>query len=353
MGISKVLQSFMGQMTSILLTGGTGYIGSHTFIALREAGLVPIILDDFSNSHPAVLERLQRITGQPVQFRQGNVADVSLVKELISREGVSAVVHFAGFKSVSESVLNPLAYYENNVGGLLGLLKAMAETGCRTLIFSSSATVYGDPDRVPIKEDYPRSYSSPYGHTKLICEDILSALRLSDPSWRTGVLRYFNPVGAHPSGLIGEDPLGLPNNLMPYVAQVAVGRHPFLKVFGNDYDTPDGTGVRDYIHVQDLAESHVAALQALLRGADSFTVNVGTSRGYSVLDVVRAFEVASGRSLPYQFASRRKGDIATCYAEVGLAQRLLGWRAERGLAQMCADAWRWQSNNPDGYRTAV
>lgn len=337
----------------IMLTGGAGYIGSHTFIALLEAGIVPIILDDFSNSNPAVIARLQSISGKPVQFRHGNVADSQLVREIIIQDHVTAVVHFAGFKSVSESVSKPLAYYENNVGGLLGLLRGMEGTECRTLIFSSSATVYGDPDCVPITEDSPRSHSSPYGHTKLICEDILSALRLSDPSWRIGILRYFNPVGAHPSGLIGEDPVGLPNNLMPYVAQVAVGSHPFLKVFGNDYDTPDGTGVRDYIHVRDLAESHVAALQALLRGADSFTVNVGTGRGYSVLEVVRAFEMASGRPLPYQFASRRKGDIATCYAEVGLAQRLLGWRAERGLAEMCADAWRWQNNNPDGYRTAA
>lgn len=334
---------------TILLTGGAGYIGSHTLVALVEAGFTPVILDDFSNSKPAVLARLQRIVGQPVLCQQGSVADVALVQDLIRRHGVAAVVHFAGFKAVGESVAQPLKYFENNLGGMMALLRALDATACRTLVFSSSATVYGDPASVPITEDFPRSHTNPYGHTKLVCEDMLAALRIANPAWRTGVLRYFNPVGAHPSGLIGEDPSGPPNNLMPYVAQVAVGKRPFLNVFGNDYPTPDGTGVRDYIHVQDLAQAHVAAVQALLQGADSFTVNVGTGQGQSVLEVVRAFEQASGQPVPYRIAPRRPGDVAQCYADASLAQRLLGWRARHTLADMCADAWRWQSRNPDGY----
>jgi UDP-glucose 4-epimerase len=232
---------------------------------------------------------------------------------------------------------------------MMALLHAMQGTTCRTLVFSSSATVYGDPASVPISEDFPRSHTSPYGHTKLVCEDMLAAMRVANPAWRTGVLRYFNPVGAHPSGLIGEDPSGTPNNLMPYVAQVAVGKRSFLNVYGNDYATQDGTGVRDYIHVQDLAQAHVAAVQTLLQGADNFTVNVGTGQGHSVLDVVRAFGHASGKPVPYQFAQRRPGDVAQCFADSTLAQRLLNWRAKHTLADMCADAWRWQSNNPDGY----
>jgi len=334
---------------TILLTGGAGYIGSHTFVALIEAGFTPVILDDFSNSKPAVLERLQSITGQPVPCQQGSVADVALVQELIQRHQISAVIHFAGFKAVGESVAQPLKYFENNLGGMMALLSAMQDTTCRTLVFSSSATVYGDPASVPITEDFPRSHTNPYGHTKLVCEDMLAAMRVANPAWRTGVLRYFNPVGAHPSGLIGEDPAGPPNNLMPYVAQVAVGRRPVLNVYGNDYATPDGTGVRDYIHVQDLAQAHVAAVQTLLQGADSFTVNVGTGQGHSVLEVVRAFEQASGSPVPFQFAPRRAGDVAQCYADAKLAQDLLCWRAKHTLADMCTDAWRWQSNNPDGY----
>jgi UDP-glucose 4-epimerase len=339
----------MPSKLSILLTGGAGYIGSHTFVALIEAGFTPVILDDFSNSKPAVLERLLRITGQAVQCQQGSVADVELVKEMIKLHQIATVIHFAGFKAVGESVAQPLNYFENNLGGMMALLHAMQSTTCRTLVFSSSATVYGDPASVPITEDFPRSHTNPYGHTKLVCEDMLAALRVANPAWRTGVLRYFNPVGAHPSGLIGEDPAGPPNNLMPYVAQVAVGKRPFLNVYGNDYTTPDGTGVRDYIHVQDLAQAHVAAVQTLLQGADSFTVNVGTGQGHSVLEVVRAFEHASGNPVPYQFAPRRVGDIAQCYADATLVQELLGWRAKHTLADMCTDAWRWQSNNPDGY----
>jgi UDP-glucose 4-epimerase len=321
---------------SILLTGGAGYIGSHTAVALIEAGFIPVILDDFSNSKTAVLERLQLITGQVVQCHKGSVADAGLIQCLIRRHQIIAIIHFAGFKAVGESVYQPLKYFENNLGGMVALLRAMEGTTCRKMIFSSSATVYGDPISLPITEDFPRSHTNPYGHTKLVC-------------WRTGILRYFNPVGAHSSGLIGEDPSGLPNNLMPYVAQVAVGKRAFLTVYGNDYATPDGTGVRDYIHVQDLAEAHVAAVHTLIQGADSFTVNVGTGQGHSVLEVVRAFEQASKQPVPYQFAPRRVGDVATCYADSTLAQQLLGWRAKSTLADMCADAWHWQINNPDGY----
>ena len=334
---------------TILLTGGAGYIGSHTYLALAEAGYTPVILDDFSNSSPTVLTRLQDLTGQPVLCERGSVADAALVQDMIQRHGIAAVIHFAGFKAVGESVAQPLKYYANNLGGTVSLLQAMTAAGCNTLVCSSSATVYGDPASVPITEDFPCSHTNPYGHTKLVCEDMLAALRIANPAWQIGVLRYFNPVGAHPSGQIGEDPAGPPNNLMPYVAQVAVGKRPFLNVYGNDYATPDGTGVRDYIHVQDLAQGHVAAVQALLGKGDSFTVNLGTGQGHSVLDVVHAFEQASGQPVPYQFSPRRAGDVAQCYADASLAQRVLGWRARHTLADMCADAWRWQSGNPDGY----
>ena len=339
----------LDKSTTILLTGGAGYIGSHTYLALHAAGFNPVILDDFSNSSPLVLERLQRLTGQAVVCQRGSVADAALVQALIAQHHVAAVVHFAGFKAVGESVQQPLKYFANNIGGTVSLLQAMQSSNCRTLVFSSSATVYGDPATVPITEDFPCSHTNPYGHTKLVCEDMLAALSQANPDWRTGVLRYFNPVGAHPSGLIGEDPSGVPNNLMPFVAQVAVGQRPFLNVYGNDYATPDGTGIRDYIHVQDLANGHVAALQALRGGADSFTVNLGTGQGYSVLEVVQAFEQASGQAVPYRFAPRRAGDIAQCYADPALAQRLLGWQARLTLADMCQDAWRWQRGNPHGY----
>jgi UDP-glucose 4-epimerase len=334
---------------NILLTGGAGYIGSHTYLALIAAGHKPVILDDFSNSSPKVLDRLERIGGQVVMCEQGNVSDFALVKALIQRHAIDAVMHFAGFKAVGESVAQPLKYFDNNLVGMTRLLQAMDATDCRTLVFSSSATVYGDPATVPITENFPRSHTNPYGHTKLVIEDMLSAIQKSDPSWRVAVLRYFNPVGAHPSGLIGEDPRGIPNNLMPFVAQVAVGKRPVLNVFGNDYPTPDGTGVRDYIHVQDLAVGHVAALQILASKGQSFTVNLGTGQGYSVLDVVHAFEKASGRKVPVHFAPRREGDVAQCYASTELASSLLGWKAELGLDAMCADSWRWQSGNPDGY----
>lgn len=334
---------------SILLTGGAGYIGSHTYVALLEAGFLPVILDNFSRSKPGVLARLQVLTGKPVLCHRGSVADVALVQNLIHRHRIAAVIHLAGFKTASESVAQPLSYIENNVGGMNALLRAMEGSDCRTLVFSSSATVYGDPPPVPITEDFARSHTNPYGMTKRVCEDILSALRIATPAWRTGVLRYFNPVGAHASGLIGEDPTGTPNNLMPVVAQVAAGKRAYLTVYGDDYATLDGTGVRDYLHVQDLAQVHVAALKAMLDGAESFTVNAGTGRGYSVLEVVKAFEQASGQPVAYRFAPRRSGDVAQYCADPGLANKLLGWRAQQSLAEMCADAWRWQSANPDGY----
>lgn len=336
---------------TVLLTGGAGYIGSHTFVALIDAGFQAVILDDFSNSHPAVLDRLQHLTGQRVLCERGNVSDTGFVADVLRRYQCVAAVHFAGFKAVGESVEQPLKYYRNNVGGLVSLLQAMESTECRSVVFSSSATVYGDPASVPINEQCPCTPESPYAQTKLVCEDILASLGAADPAWRVGVLRYFNPVGAHPSGLIGEDPNGIPNNLMPYVSQVAVGKRAKLNVFGNDYPTPDGTGVRDYLHVTDLAEGHVAAVRALLAQGQSFTVNLGTGEGTSVLGVVRAFERASGRVVPFEFAPRRAGDVAQYFADVSLAGRVLGWRATRTIDDMCRDSWHWQQNNPDGYRS--
>ena len=342
---------------NILLTGGAGYIGSHTFISLREAGFEPVILDNFANSHPVVLERLERISGRPVLLERGDVLDTAWVADVLRRHQPVGVVHFAGDKAVGESVAKPLKYFHNNIGGAVSLMRAMTtvfEDGSApalpTLVFSSSATVYGDPASVPITENFPLSHTNPYGHSKLVIEEMLASLRQANPAWRVGVLRYFNPAGAHPSGLIGEDPADIPNNLMPFVTQVAVGQRPHVNVFGNDYATPDGTGVRDYIHVQDLAAGHVAALQALLSKGESFTVNLGTGRGASVLEVVRAVERACGKTIPHVFAPRRAGDVAQCYADASLAKRLLGWEAKCSLDEMCADAWRWQSGNPNGYR---
>jgi UDP-glucose 4-epimerase len=335
---------------NILLTGGAGYIGSHTYVALANAGYTPVILDNFSNSHRGVLERLYAITEQHIEFEEGDVLDTAFVEGVLRRHDIGGVIHFAGDKAVGESVANPLKYYRNNVGGAMSLLQAMEAVGCSTLVFSSSATVYGDPASVPIAEHFPRSHTNPYGHTKLIIEDMLEAMRAANPQWHIAVLRYFNPVGAHESGLIGEDPSGTPNNLMPFIAQVALGKRAHLQVFGNDYPTPDGTGVRDYIHVSDLAEGHVAGLDALIDKGESLTVNLGTGRGYSVLEVVRAFEAASGKPVAYKIAPRRAGDVAQCYADPSLAETLLGWRATRSLEDMCADAWRWQSRNPNGYR---
>jgi UDP-glucose 4-epimerase len=334
---------------NILITGGTGYIGSHACIALIQAGYAATILDNLSNSHLAVLERLEKISGVRPDFVKGDVRDPNLLDRLLSRR-FDAVMHFAGLKAVGESVAKPLEYYDNNVHGTLVLLAAMRRAGIRTFVFSSSATVYGDPTSVPIREDFPRSATNPYGRSKLMIEDILEDLHRSEPGWRIARLRYFNPVGAHESGLIGEDPQGIPNNLMPFVAQVAIGRQEAVNVFGSDYPTPDGTGVRDYIHVVDLAEGHVSALRYLEREARLLTVNLGTGRGYSVLDMIRAFARASGRDVPHKIVARRPGDVAACWADPALAQRLLGWRASRDIDAMCADAWRWQSTNPEGFK---
>jgi UDP-glucose 4-epimerase len=335
-------------MTNILLTGGAGYIGSHTYVALVEAGYRPIILDDYSNSHPGVLARLEEITGKPVVQVRGSVADIDVVSRLMEEQKVQAVVHLAGLKAVGESVKEPLKYFDTNIIGLLRLMQAMDQANCRTLVFASSATVYGDPASVPITEAVPLNHTSPYGYSKIVCEEMIAAM-VAKPAWRAGVLRYFNPVGAHPSGLIGENPQDMPNNLMPYVAQVATGGRARLKIWGDDYPTPDGTGLRDYIHVVDLAEGHVAALGTLLKADCSFTVNLGTGQGHSVLEVVRAFGVACGSAVPFEICARRPGDIAQCYADPALAQQLLGWRAQRTLADMCIDTWRWQSRNPKGY----
>ncbi len=332
----------------ILVTGGTGYIGSHTVVELLAAGQDVLILDNYANSSPKVLERIADISGRRPAFSEGDIRDADGLRALFAAHRIEAVIHFAGLKAVGESVEQPLTYYDNNVNGTLCLLQAMRQAGVRRLVFSSSATVYGDPHRVPIREDFPLQATNPYGRSKLMVEEMLRDLQRAETDWQIAILRYFNPVGAHPSGLIGENPNGIPNNLMPFVAQVAVGKRAQLSVFGNDYPTPDGTGVRDYIHVVDLAQGHLAALAALARSGQSLTVNLGTGQGYSVLDMVRAFEAASGRPVPYQIVARRAGDIATCYADPQLAGELLGWQAGRGISEMCADAWRWQSMNPDG-----
>ena len=335
---------------TILLTGATGYIASHTWLALQAAGFKVVGVDNFSNSSPEVLNRLRTLGGSEPVFEQIDVCDTSAISSLFSRHRIDAAVHFAAFKAVGESAQKPLAYYRNNLDGLLTLAEAMQQHGCKRLVFSSSATVYGTPERLPIREDAALSTTNPYGATKLMGENILRDLQRADPAWAVALLRYFNPVGAHASGLIGEDPRGVPNNLMPYVAQVAVGKRASLQVFGNDYDTPDGTGVRDYIHVLDLADGHVAALERLFDNTPALTaINLGTGRGYSVLDVARAFEQASGRPVPIEIVARRPGDVASCYADPALARELLGWSARRNLADMCADSWRWQSMNPGGY----
>ncbi|WP_297576097.1 UDP-glucose 4-epimerase GalE [uncultured Deefgea sp.] len=333
----------------ILLTGGAGYIGSHTYIELVKAGFKPVILDNFNNAKPEVLERLQTITGQAIEWVKADVRDRAALDAVFARWSFSAVVHFAGWKAVGESVAKPLEYYDNNVVGTLRLLDAMKAANVKNLVFSSSATVYGDPHAVPILEDFPLSATNPYGRSKLMVEDILRDLRVAEPEWNIALLRYFNPVGAHESGLIGEDPQGIPNNLMPFVAQVAVGKRAQLSVFGGDYATPDGTGVRDYIHVVDLAIGHVKALQKLETQPGNITVSLGTGVGYSVLDMVKAFEQASGNSVPYAIVERRAGDIATCYADPSKALAELGWRAEKTLQDMCNDSWRWQSQNPNGF----
>ncbi|HEX6734055.1 MAG TPA: UDP-glucose 4-epimerase GalE [Azonexus sp.] len=333
----------------ILVTGGAGYIGSHTVVELLAAGHELLILDNFSNSSPKVLERIERISGRRPQLVEGDIRDRKLLGQLFATHPLQAVVHFAGLKAVGESVEQPLRYYDNNVAGSACLFEAMAAAGVFQLVFSSSATVYGDPHAVPIDESFPLQATNPYGRSKLIIEDMLRDIGQADPRWRVALLRYFNPVGAHASGLIGEGPRGIPNNLMPYVSQVAVGRRSELSVFGGDYPTPDGTGVRDYIHVVDLARGHLAALNRLDQLPGVIPINLGTGRGYSVLEVVAAFEQASGRAVPYRIVGRRAGDVAACYADPQRARTLLDWSAERDLAAMCADTWRWQSANPLGF----
>lgn len=336
----------------ILVTGGAGYIGSHTALELLGAGYDVVVADDFVNSKPAAVERMRSLAAKPFDFVQCDLTDAAATQSLFSGFSFDAVVHFAGLKAVGESVQKPLEYYQNNLVSTLNLLSSMRQYDVMQMVFSSSATVYGDPASVPIREDAPLSATNPYGRTKLMIEDILRDLSAAEPNMRICLLRYFNPVGAHPSGSIGEDPNGIPNNLMPYIAQVAVGKLPRLRVFGSDYPTPDGTGVRDYIHVVDLARGHVAALKKLASDAGLHTYNLGTGVGYSVLDVLHAFENACGKTLAYEIVARRPGDIAACYADPEKAARELGWRAEFGIERMCADAWRWQSQNPNGYDEA-
>jgi UDP-glucose 4-epimerase len=334
---------------TILVTGASGYIGSHTCVELLQNDFDVIAVDNLCNSSVEALKRVERITERALRFYEGDIRDRATLRSILHNHQVDAVIHFAGLKAVGESVVKPLLYFENNVAGTVALLDVLAEANVKRFVFSSSATVYGDPESVPITESARVSATNPYGRSKLMVEQILGDLAQSDPDWGIGILRYFNPAGAHPSGLIGEDPRGIPNNLMPFVAQVAVGRREKLAVFGDDYPTPDGTGVRDYIHVVDLAQGHVAALDRLFSQAGEFTVNLGTGQGYSVLEAVRAFEKASQRTIPYEIVQRRPGDIASCYASPALAQELLGWRANKNLADMCADHWRWQKTNPDGY----
>ena len=333
----------------ILLTGATGYIASHTWLALQAAGFEVVGVDNFVNSSPDVLPRLHRLGGVKPVFEQINVLDQAALDGVFRRHDINAVIHFAALKAVGESSVNPLDYYQNNLGSLMSLARVMGEHAVSQLVFSSSATVYGTPEQLPLSESSPLSSTSPYGSTKLMAETILRDLALARPNWNVATLRYFNPVGAHESGEIGENPRGTPNNLMPYITQVAVGRRDRLTVFGNDYPTPDGTGVRDFIHVQDLAEGHVAALRHLIDKQSSVTVNLGTGRGHSVLELIAAFERASGCSIPYEIAVRRPGDVAACYADVSLARELLGWQSRRDLAAMCEDSWRWQRLNPNGY----
>lgn len=337
-------------MKKVLVTGGAGYIGSHTVLQLLEAGHEVVVLDNLSNSSEESLRRVQKLTGRKLAFIEGDIRDSKCLDQLFVDNDISEVIHFAGLKAVGESVAQPLRYYDCNVVGTIRLLEAMERAGVKNLVFSSSATVYGDPATVPIKEDFPLSATNPYGATKLHIEDIMRDLYRSDDSWRFALLRYFNPVGAHESGEIGEDPGGIPNNLMPFIAQVAVGKIEKLSVFGGDYPTLDGTGVRDYIHVMDLAAGHLAALEALELNAGLLTTNLGTGRGYSVLEMVKAFSSASFREVPFKIVARRPGDVASCYADTSHAEKVLGWKALRGIDEMCNDHWRWQKQNPRGYR---
>ena len=333
----------------VLLTGGAGYIGSHTAVECLSAGHDIVVVDNLSNSSAKALDRVAQIADRSLDFVEADIRDRAALKALFARHRIDAVIHFAGLKAVGESVEKPLLYYDNNIGGSIVLFEEMAAAGVRALVFSSSATVYGDPATVPITEEFPLSATNPYGRSKLFIEDMLRDVSRAEPGWKIALLRYFNPVGAHDSGLIGEDPRGIPNNLMPFVAQVAVGRREQLNVFGGDYPTPDGTGVRDYIHVVDLARGHVAALAKLADLDGVGTWNLGTGRGVSVLELVHAFEAASGRPVPYRIVERRAGDVAQCWADPSRAECELGWRAEYDLTRMCADAWRWQQGNPEGY----
>lgn len=334
---------------AVLVTGGAGYIGSHTCVELLNAGYEVIVIDNLCNSSKKALTRVKEITGKELTFYEADLLDKKAVNEIFDKEQINSVIHFAGLKAVGESVVKPLEYYYNNITGTLVLCDVMRNHGVRDLVFSSSATVYGNPKTVPIKEDFPLSVTNPYGRTKLMLEEIFRDLAAADKEWNIILLRYFNPIGAHKSGKIGEDPRGIPNNLVPYITQVAVGKLKCLGVFGNDYDTPDGSGVRDYIHVVDLAAGHVKAIEKLKEKKGVLTYNLGTGIGYSVLEVVASFEKACGKEIPYVIKPRRPGDIATCYADASKAEKELGWKAERGIEQMCEDSWRWQQNNPNGY----
>ncbi|MCM1569618.1 MAG: UDP-glucose 4-epimerase GalE [Roseburia sp.] len=334
----------------ILVTGGAGFIGSHTVVELQQAGMEAVVLDNLSNSSEKSLERVEAITGKKVPFYKADILDREALEEIFAKEKVDAVIHFAGLKAVAESVEKPWEYYENNIAGTLTLVDAMRKAGVKNIIFSSSATVYGSPAFIPITEECPKGQcTNPYGWTKSMLEQILSDIQRADSEWNVILLRYFNPIGAHPSGTMGENPSGIPNNLMPYITQVAVGRRKELGVFGNDYNTPDGTGVRDYIHVVDLARGHVKALKKIEENAGLKIYNLGTGVGYSVLELVKNFEQATGVKIPYSIKPRRAGDIDMCYADASLAKRELGWEAEYGIQEMCADSWRWQKNNPNGY----
>ena len=335
---------------AILVTGGTGYIGSHTVVELQNNGYDVVVLDNLSNSSPKSLERVKAITGKDVKFYEGDIRDRKILEKIFDNESIDSCIHFAGLKAVGESVEKPWEYYDNNITGTLTLVDEMRKHGVKNIIFSSSATVYGDPAQIPITEECPKGQcTNPYGWTKSMLEQILSDMQKADNEWNVVLLRYFNPIGAHPSGTMGENPNGIPNNLMPYITQVAVGKREELGVFGNDYDTPDGTGVRDYIHVVDLADGHVKALKKIEEKAGLCIYNLGTGTGYSVLDIVKNFEEANNLKIPYSIKPRRAGDIATCYADPSKAKKELGWEAKYGIKEMCADSWRWQKNNPNGY----
>ncbi len=335
---------------AILVTGGAGYIGSHTCVELLKAGYEVIVIDNLVNSKEESITRIREITGKALTFYKADLLDKQALNKIFKNKSIEAVMHFAGLKAVSESISFPLRYYHNNIAGTLTLLEIMQIHGVKKIVFSSSATVYGNPHTVPITEDFPLSTTNPYGQTKLIIEQILSDLYYSEPDWNIAILRYFNPIGAHPSGKIGEDPNGIPNNLVPYITQVAIGKLRVLNIFGSDYETPDGTGVRDYIHVVDLAAGHIKALQKLNENPGNVVYNLGTGKGYSVLEIINTFSKVTGKEIPYRFVERRPGDVAVSYADPSKANNELGWSAKYGLEEMCTDAWRWQRNNPEGYK---